>query len=204
MRVLISSRGDSFKVGGIDSPLFSFGVSNSVFLESLRVHHRLEVKINSWFRVISLPFWIDRASNKLRNRSKPDSFRNVSRVHGVNWRGESSYQWDQRRREASARSVELSRRVYTYTWYIDTYIEIDTAWRFQRRVNKKKVVFIEYGDCVIIAGRPEIYDKPACARDTGDTITYEPGSCGIRWTFLNLVRSTYSLPRIGRGESRYW
>lgn len=43
--------------------------------------------------------------------------------------------------------------MYTYTWYIDTYIEIDTAWRFQRRVNKKKVVFIEYGDCVIIAGR---------------------------------------------------
>lgn len=54
---------------------------------------------------------------------------------------------------------------YIHTWYIDTYIEIDTAWRFQRRVNKKKVVFIEYGDCVIIAA--EIYDKPACARDTG-------------------------------------
>lgn len=60
-------------------------------------------------------------------------------------------------RQEQARGVGMIGQVIASSVYIrsiiDTYIEVDTLWRFQRRVNKKKVVFIEYGDCVIIAGR---------------------------------------------------
>ena len=60
--------------------------------------------------------------------------------------------------------------------------------RFQQRVNKKKVVFIEYGDCVIIAGLLGLYDKPAPRRHAAHNHVRARAACvpacPCTWNFL--------------------
>lgn len=58
--------------------------------------------------------------------------------------------------------------------------------RFQQRVNKKKVVSIEYGDCVIIASLLGLYDKPAPRRHAAHNHVRAGcvPACPCTWNFL--------------------